>query len=64
MEDINFWEWLKKRSEINKEQQKELVLEMPNNSLKKEKETIINVTEPTRGFAIVDFNILETNDND
>ena len=41
MEDINFWEWLKKRSEINKEQQKELVLEMPNNSLKKEKETII-----------------------
>lgn len=64
MEDINFWEWLKKRSEINKEQQKELVLEMPNNSLKKEKETIINTTEPTRGFAIVDFNILETNDND
>ena len=64
MEDINFWEWLKKRSEINKEQQKELVLEMPNNSLKKEKETIINATEPTRGFAIVNFNILETNDND
>ena len=26
MEDINFWEWLKKRSEINKEQQKELDL--------------------------------------
>jgi hypothetical protein len=25
MEDINFWEWLKKRSEINKEQQKELI---------------------------------------
>jgi len=64
MEDFEFWEWLKKKSESNREQRKELVLEMPETFQKKEKETIVNATEPTRGFAIVDFNILETNDND
>lgn len=64
MENNDFWEWLKKKSEVNKEQIKELVLEMPETFQKEQKETIKNAIEPTRGFAIVDFNILETNDNE
>ena len=63
MEDFEFWEWLKNKNN-NKEQVKELVLEMPETYQKKEKETIVNTTESVRGFAIVDFNILETNNND
>jgi hypothetical protein len=64
MEDFEFWEWLKNKNNNNKEQVKELVLEMPETYQKKEKETIVNTTESVRGFAIVDFNILETNNND
>lgn len=64
MEDFEFWEWLKNKNNNNKEQVKELVLEMPETYQKKEKETIVNTTESVRGFAIVDFNILETDNND